>query len=471
MKYLYGILLSLLIIGCGNNRSSNDTATYFGGHIIKPNSKFVLLYKDENLVDSIELDDNNRFIITLDSVEDGLYNFYHEPEYQYVHIEKGDSVLMRLNTIEFDESLVFSGKGAVKNNFLIDMYLMHEKEDRYINGLYSLPHDQFSKKIDSLYSIKQEKYNDLVANNDLSDHATKIARATVDCRYYSLKERYQYLHRNKLGLDHFDVIPKDFYAYRKDINLNDKELSYFRPYRRYLLTHISNLAYNHCAQEISSDNTLNYNTRRLELIDSMLKIDDLKNDLLRYVAYEFMLENQDIDQNETFLIKFFKTSTSNKHDQEINQLYHSIRAMQPGQKLPYVRIANAGSNITDLDKMRSDRITVYYFWSLKQKRHMKNVLRKVKKYKKQYPTVDFVGINLDGDHGAWLKGLSDYQLDGEDQLRITDYDKTSKDLVINSLNKLIVVDGQGTIVEGFANIHDLNRLKVFRENDMVAKTY
>ena len=38
--------------------------------------------------------------------------------------------MFRLNTLDFDESLVFTGEGAKKNNYLINLFLEHEKEEK-----------------------------------------------------------------------------------------------------------------------------------------------------------------------------------------------------------------------------------------------------------------------------------------------------------------------------------------------------
>ena len=78
-------------------------------------------------VDSLKLDDKNRFLTKLDNHKNGLYKFYHNREYQYINLEKGDSLLLRLNTFAFDESLFFTGKGAEKNNFYIELFLLNEK--------------------------------------------------------------------------------------------------------------------------------------------------------------------------------------------------------------------------------------------------------------------------------------------------------------------------------------------------------
>ncbi|GAW90036.1 hypothetical protein FPS14_contig00038-0012 [Flavobacterium psychrophilum] len=43
-----------------------------------------------------------------------MYTFKHEPEYQQIYFEKNDSLMVRLNTNEFDNSLTFCGRGDEK---------------------------------------------------------------------------------------------------------------------------------------------------------------------------------------------------------------------------------------------------------------------------------------------------------------------------------------------------------------------
>ena len=117
------ILLALVIlsfISCVSEKRTDDSRVYFAGEIVNPTTETVILYKGDSLIDSVSLDEQNRFVINLDSVEEGLHHFYHHPELQYVFLEKGDSLQIRLNTVDFDESLVFSGHGEEVNNFLLN---------------------------------------------------------------------------------------------------------------------------------------------------------------------------------------------------------------------------------------------------------------------------------------------------------------------------------------------------------------
>ena len=129
-KLLY--LFLFILAGCNESEKSSPNV-FFSGEIVNPTSKHVVLYKGDVVIDSSALDENKMFSFELDSIEDGLYHFNHAPEYQYVYLEKGDSLLIRLNTVDFDESLVFSGTGEEVNNFMMEIYLANEGEKSLIN--------------------------------------------------------------------------------------------------------------------------------------------------------------------------------------------------------------------------------------------------------------------------------------------------------------------------------------------------
>ena len=128
-KLLVAICISLiLLIGCSKETQKTESGTYIGGQIINPTSNFLLLKKDDKLIDSIKLDQNNRFLYKFSDFKQGLYQVFHN-EGQVIYVEPNDSLLLRVNTFEFDETLTFTGYGAVKNNLMIELYLQNEQEN------------------------------------------------------------------------------------------------------------------------------------------------------------------------------------------------------------------------------------------------------------------------------------------------------------------------------------------------------
>jgi len=128
-KYLVYILpLSFIVLtSCEKSFEQDNFEAYFGGEIINPQNNFVLFLKNDKVVDTIFLDKNNRFLHKFDSLAPGLYTFKHLPEYQYIYFDKNDSLMIRLNSLDFDNSLAFCGRGEEKNNFLIDSYLKNNR--------------------------------------------------------------------------------------------------------------------------------------------------------------------------------------------------------------------------------------------------------------------------------------------------------------------------------------------------------
>ena len=115
-------LLFLFAIFC-NKRKCIDGSSFTGGMHINP----IISSVDENPLYNSLINESGNFSISIDSLESGLYNFFLQPEFQYVILEEGDSIYIRLNSLDFDESLVFMGKGSAKNNFLIDVFGFHPR--------------------------------------------------------------------------------------------------------------------------------------------------------------------------------------------------------------------------------------------------------------------------------------------------------------------------------------------------------
>src|SRR5690554_8152381 len=111
MKHLYFLLfLMLTFVSCKKDAKQNEgDIAYLGGEIINPSNNYVVLLKGNSVIDTLPLDTKNRFLYKVKELIPGLYTFSHGGEIQMVLLEPLDSIMFRLNTMEFDESLVFTG--------------------------------------------------------------------------------------------------------------------------------------------------------------------------------------------------------------------------------------------------------------------------------------------------------------------------------------------------------------------------
>ena len=278
MKYFISAILIILIFSC--KTAKEDTAlTYFGGEIINPKANFVLLLKDDIVIDTLFLDDNNRFLNNYEAINEGLYTFKHGNEFQYIYLKPADSLLVRLNTWDFDESLVFSGDGSAKNEFLINLFLQNEEEEMEMYQYFNLGEVKFQKVIDSLSAKRGTIFHDFLTTEDnLSENFKKLASAAINFPLYRFKEVYPFYYKKFNKLDNFPKLSNTYYNYRKNINLNEEDLVLLYTYQNYVVSYLYNLSYQLKEVDHSKNNiTINILNATIENIE----LETFKNTLLK----------------------------------------------------------------------------------------------------------------------------------------------------------------------------------------------
>ena len=454
---LFALIINIL--SCKNTEINTHTVR-FAGEIVNPTSEYVVLMKGRHVVDSAKLDGNNRFSFVLDSIENGLYNFQHEPEHQYVYLERGDSLLFRLNTSDFDESLVFSGTNEVVNNFMLELFLADEQvESDMHNTYYELGADDFSKEIEKLRTEKLRYLDEVRSESYMSDKAYEIVRASINYTYYRFKEIYPFAHKRKLRETVVQDMPTGFYDYRKDINYNNEDLVYLRPYYNFMKSHFGNVSYMTCANACDTNgvaikNHLHFNKHKLRVIDSLVKTKDLRDNLFRNVAIDFLLRSHDIPENNALFLKEFElVSANNAHHNEISNLYHAVQSISPNNPVPQIPLLNFKGDTVKMADLSKDRKTIYYFWSSRDKRHYENIFKRVAELEGQKVAYDLVGINIKSDPNEWKGIINTYNLDTSKQFRASDGKEVTEKLVVWPLNKCIVTHDV-VIVDAFSNIYN-----------------
>ena len=309
--YLRILLILLLFFSC-----KSDNTTVFSGKILNNTSDSISIYKDNNMIYESVVDVDGLFNITIDTLTSGLYTFYHEPEFQYIIFDENDNLQIRLNTLDFDESLVYTGKGSSKNNFLMDVFLRSENDELEINSKLDLAFDTFKNLVDSLYNKQMNSFKLFKENNILSNSSKEIINTAILYPYIS--KFHSYIIRNNIE----EEIQKDlFINYQNEISYDLDALAYFKPYIDFLYLHI----YNNVKIKKDYENSLDFNIQRLSYTDKIIKSKLVKSRVLRFHAFGFILQRQDDVKNKTFLKAFFEISKDKKVNEEINNLYNELK--------------------------------------------------------------------------------------------------------------------------------------------------
>jgi len=457
-------LLFLFLLGlcsCGKSVKQSPQV-FFAGEIVNPTSDYVVLHKHNQKLDSAKLDKDNRFSFRLDSIETGLYNFSHAPEYQYIYLEQGDSIQIRLNTMDFDESLVFSGIGGDINNFLLDLFLANEKEEfNMLSKNFKLNADEFHNEVEKLRNEKLESLNQLSLESELSSEAMKMAEVSINYTYFNYKEIYPFEHSKRTGNKLTKLLPKEFYAYRKNVSFDNQNLNYLQPYYNFVKSHFKNLSYIGCKKKCGVvnekvTNQLHFNRHKLNLIDSLVIETELKDNLFRNVAMEYLLQGQDTElNNEIFINDFYLRSGNNRHIAEINELYEGIRNIQPNKQIPNISVTSIDGNKISLRQIAKNKKVAFYFWTGSKQRYFNDVTKRVSELSKGKNDYTFVGINYQTDDATWKGMVRNANLEKTNQFKAEDFEELVKVLIFNQRNKCIITE-DAKIVDAFTTMWAAN---------------
>lgn len=453
------ILLLCTFYSCQNEEKSRQDM-YFGGLIVNPTSRFVVLLKKDVVVDTFYLNDQNRFGGKLDSAEKGLYVFKHPPENQILYLEPGDSTLVLVNTVEFDESINFSGKGAEKSNYLNRMYLQNQANNEFILSYYRLSPDEFAEKTDSIRSYRKDLLDKLNYKHRFSEDFYELAKASIDYEFYDLRERYSYLLR-KYSREEVNNIPADFHAYREDISFNDEDLAYYYVYLHFLDDLIRTKTLEDCetdkVKKINCQNPNNFThvRRRIILTDSLIPNNRIRNNFIERYAAQGIIYSHDTDDLIAILDLLKEVNYSGKRGDDLRQMAGIQNRLLPGKNIGELKLVDAQGD-TIVVKDISSRPKITYHWSLYSQSHYKWLHSKIADLQEKYPEVDFVGINIDKNNfSEWQTTLKtlEHKTGLEYKLSLLN---VNEDLLKNYLNKLLFLKPSGEIIRGDVQINSLD---------------
>jgi hypothetical protein len=455
-SFLIPVLLFILMSSCKKEFSGDNYVAYFGGEVTNASNPYVLFCKDNIVIDTIPLNNDNTFFKKFDSLAPGLYSFKHEPEYQYVYFDKNDSIKVHIDCKDFDESIVFCGRGDKKNNYLMEMYLRNEKDKNNMFDVFDFDLKKFNNYIDKINSDNENFYSSKKQEIKWTEEFDVYASGIVKFPHYTKKEIYPIIHKMRTGEDVTDKLSKDYYAFRNNIDYSNEALTEFSPFVMYLnhmLNNVGSINYHNHFSDV--DLALKTNINKLNIADTLIKNENVKNIVLNNIAFQYLLEEQNMVNNQEFLKTYHKYSTDKSKKNEILKIGNAIQLLTEGKVLPEVLLMDTnGKPITSSFLIKQK--TIFFFWSEKLNSHLIAAHKKVIEYKKKYKDYNFIAINLDDDQEKWKLALKKYNFGDVTELRATNFEYIKAKWAITKVHRTIIVNSDKTIKNGFTNLFDIH---------------
>ena len=455
---LLTLCLTILFSAC--NESGKDQRTAFlGGEIINPTSNQIIIKRNGKILDTIPLNDKNRFSYKIDSVEKGLYLLEYQPETQNIYLSPGDSLLLRANTLAFDESLHFSGKGFEKNNLMAEMFLEDENTAKLLLNFYKYTPQQFSRIADSIKVERLKLLERSDENQNFTEDFIELSKDIIEYENRDLRERYTYL-VTKYYKQYGKQIPEEFHAYREHVDFNNKELQCSPGYKRFIQNYLINYSLSWCAgsgldKEDCYDLTNVHNVNaRLRKAGELIQLPFLREYILRKIAVRGIVMANSRENIVSILKALQEQNFSEKNLDEMRKLGSIQLAFLPGISLGEVSVVNMEGELLKISELL-DKPTVIFIWSAFAKGHEEEH-RRIRQLRQKYPGINFIGINIDvGDEPEWRVAVrkNNYDTDFEYQLGPTRIENKFYSFYID---KLLFLDPSGEVLKGDAVLTNPN---------------
>lgn len=145
MTKLFCIVFAFLCFSNGIAQMKSKMS--FQAEISNRNTDSIFIRNRQNgkLLKTIAINKEGIFKDTL-SIAEGIYMLYDGKEYAKIFIKNGFDLKLKIDAQKFDESMVFSGKGAVENNYMVQSLLLDAKYD--YTSLLASDQETFKRLVD-----------------------------------------------------------------------------------------------------------------------------------------------------------------------------------------------------------------------------------------------------------------------------------------------------------------------------------
>jgi peroxiredoxin len=220
-----------------------------------------------------------------------------------------------------------------------------------------------------------------------------------------------------------------------------------------MLNNVSNIKYHNHYSEV--DMALKTNINKLKIADTLIKNPKVKNIIINTIAFQYLLEDQNMVNNQRFFETYNKISTDKSTKNEIRKIGNAIKLLNVGKSLPNIKLLDKDGNKIDSNDLISKN-TVFFFWTEKLYSHFVSAHEKVEAFQKKFPNYNFVAINLDNNKSSFNTIIEKYNFKNFKEYQCENFEEIKTKWALTKVHRTIIVNKDKTIKNGFTNMFEVH---------------
>jgi thiol-disulfide isomerase/thioredoxin len=471
--YIFILILSFAITSCTQNKTGLTTnRVYLSGQITGiADTTLEFSFNEYSLLASsrtldIDVDSSGRFKLILDMNNPlkGFLSFGKVPktyrfnvsmvdgtdssmqvgsvDFRMVHLylSPGDSIYMKVDANNIEQSLDFSGRGAANNYFINrEEWKFNDYKSKYLNNYYYITYlnpDNYKKAKKGLYSDKIQFIGDFNSNNKLSEDLIRLYKDQYEHEMIQRIISYPASHAG-FNNGQYPELPEGYYDFLDTLSLAvDIDHGGIGSY--YFLNSVLRKKY-----EISSNGT-----------SSEGDFYDYATDQLpERLGYIYLAYSLDRDFRKELYDQFDESCPYPDIANLVREKYGHLEGMLEGSPGPDFSLIDANGNIHKLSDFKGNIIYID-FWATWCKPCIKEIPY-LEELQEEFKDRDlkFISISIDSEKDTlkWKDFVLENDMKGiqlwADQEH---HDMFYKNLNIKSIPRFVLLDREGKIIDAQA---------------------
>ena len=425
------IFLFLLLISFSISAKSGKV--HLSGTVKNNTSKFIkITYLNNQELVSDKINNNGSFKMKV-KLESAYYKLKYGRSTTFIYLHPKDDLKINFDANDIQKTLRFLGKGAARNNYLINKARETDKITKDIDAYYGVGEVEYLKNIDSLKSIHLKALDQYETKNFFN----KAEKKSLE--YERLFALQNYESNNKFYLGKTVTATDDFYEHIEKLNLSQPQEFSSQPFYRYLVT-------SHWMEKFESTKDL----RDMVKLFQKIKMNELAVSLMKQF-YSKLSADEDRAKDYYRLLK--ATTSHQPFLDAIEKKYkesHYANYVKKGTPSPNFKYEDVKGNQVSLRDFEGNYVyidiwatwcapcikQIPYLKELEEDYHDKNIV--------------FVSISVDKEKSKskWKKYVQKKNLGGIHLFSDNSFKaKFMKTYLVKSIPRFILIDPDGKIVD------------------------
>ena len=158
--------------------------------------------------------------------------------------------------------------------------------------------------------------------------------------------------------------------------------------------------------------------------------------------------------NEDVLKIFLNYCTDDTYKQQVKNLVSDSNHIKTGKSLTNFDITSYNNDNSKINTIVENKNTLIYFWTTE---YMSTdyLVKRVKYLEKQYPYIEFIGINMQNNFGNITTDPNLKQLERKNQFKLTK-NSDAYNFLTSNYPRAIIIDKNGIVKNGFTSLNSKN---------------